>query len=55
MPEERIDFLTFEVLRHRLSRITDEMGITMERVSGSPVVTDAGDYATAIFVQATYS
>ncbi len=50
MPEEKLDFLTLEILRHRLNRVTDEMAVTLERVSGSPVVTDSGDYATGIFL-----
>jgi len=36
--------LTYEVIRHRLWSITDEMGETLKRMSGSPVVTEANDY-----------
>lgn len=50
MLDRKVDFLTFEILRHRLMRVTEEMGITLERVSGSPVVTDCGDYATGVFL-----
>jgi len=36
--------LTYEVIRHRLWSITDEMGETLKRMSGSPVVSEANDY-----------
>ncbi|WP_454743944.1 hydantoinase B/oxoprolinase family protein [Cupriavidus necator] len=36
--------LTYEVVRHRLWSITDEMGETLKRMSGSPVVSEANDY-----------
>ena len=50
MNQDRADFLTIEIIRHRLSRITDEMSTSLRRVSGSPVVTDSGDYSTGIFM-----
>jgi N-methylhydantoinase B len=43
-----IDPLTYEVVRHRLVAITDEMGDTLKRMSGSVVVTDCNDFDTAI-------
>lgn len=38
-----VDALTYEVVRHRLWSITNEMGETLKRMSGSPVV-DANDF-----------
>jgi N-methylhydantoinase B len=35
-------------VRHRLWSITDEMGETLKRMSGSPIVTDANDFDFAI-------
>src|SRR5262245_4022133 len=45
---DRVDVVTFEVLRHRLWEINDEMGLMMGRISGSPAVYEAGDFNTAI-------
>ncbi|MBI4285257.1 MAG: hydantoinase B/oxoprolinase family protein [Chloroflexi bacterium] len=50
MTKQEVDFLTIEIMRHRLNRITDEMATTLRRVSGSPVVTDSGDYSTGLFM-----
>ena len=50
MEDRYVDPITFEIVRHRLWQITDEMGISLERVSGSPVVTEAGDFLTALFL-----
>src|ERR1700737_3148039 len=36
--------LTYEVVRHRLWSVTDEMGEALKRMSGSPIVTDANDF-----------
>lgn len=44
----RVDVVTFEVLRHRLWEINDEIGLTMGRISGSPAVYESGDFNTAI-------
>jgi N-methylhydantoinase B len=41
---DALDPLTYEVVRHRLWSITDEMGETLKRMSGSPIVTDANDF-----------
>jgi N-methylhydantoinase B len=46
----KLDPVTFEVLRHRLLAITDEMSLTVKAVSGSPMVTDASDFNTALFL-----
>jgi N-methylhydantoinase B len=43
-----LDPLTYEVVRHRLVAITEEMGDTLKRMSGSVVVTDCNDFDTAI-------
>ena len=42
-----IDPITFEVIRHKLQAITEEQAITLKRVSGSPVVTEATDFGQA--------
>lgn len=46
--EQAIDPLTYEVIRHRLSAITDDMGDALKRMSGSVVVTDCNDFNAAI-------
>lgn len=43
------DPVTLEVLRMRLDSIVEEMGSAMIRSSGSPVITESGDYNTALF------
>ncbi len=43
-----VDLISYEVIRHRLWQICDEMGATLRRVSGSPVATEASDFATMI-------
>ncbi|SUE29257.1 hydantoin utilization protein B [Nocardia farcinica] len=43
-----VDPLTYEVIRHRLWSVTDEMGEALKRMSGSPIVTDANDFDFAI-------
>ena len=45
---EDIDPLTYEVIRHRIWSITDEMGETLKKMSGSPGVTEANDFDFAI-------
>jgi N-methylhydantoinase B len=45
---DRLDPLTYEVVRHRLWSVTDEMGEALKRMSGSPIVTDANDFDFAI-------
>lgn len=49
-PAAGLDPVTFEVIRHRLLAITDEMSLTVKAVSGSPMVTDASDFNTALFM-----
>lgn len=43
-----LDPLTYEVIRHRLWSVTEEMGEALKRMSGSPIVTDANDFDFAI-------
>ncbi|MFC4948774.1 hydantoinase B/oxoprolinase family protein [Pseudonocardia sp. GCM10023141] len=45
---DALDPLTYEVVRHRLWSVTDEMGEALKRMSGSPIVTDANDFDFAI-------
>lgn len=45
---DSVDPLTYEVVRHRLWSITDEMGEALKRMSGSPIVTDANDFDFAL-------
>jgi N-methylhydantoinase B len=45
---EGLDPLTYEVVRHRIWSVTDEMGEALKRMSGSPIVTDANDFDFAI-------
>src|SRR5579875_553301 len=45
---DRVDALTYEVVRHRLSAITQEMGETLRRMSGSHVVTESNDFNFSI-------
>ncbi len=46
LPE--VDFITEEVLSHRLWHICDEAGLTIRHISGSPVATEANDFMTVI-------
>lgn len=43
-----LDPLTYEVIRHRIWSVTNEMGETLKRMSGSPIVTDANDFDFAL-------
>ncbi|GAB3633864.1 hydantoinase B/oxoprolinase family protein [Microbacterium shaanxiense] len=45
-----VDPITFEVVRNRLSAITEEQAITLKAVSGSPVVTDATDFNVGTYL-----
>jgi len=44
----QLDAITFEVLRHKLDEIVAEAFHTIGRVSGSPVVYEAGDHQEAL-------
>jgi N-methylhydantoinase B len=43
-----VDPVAFEIIRRRLAAINDEAAITVMRVSGSQVVTDAGDLNSVV-------
>lgn len=45
-----VDPIIFEVVRNRLSAITEEQAITLKAVSGSPVVTDATDFNVGTYL-----
>ena len=45
-----VDPVTFEVIRHKLMAITEEQRIAFQAISGSPVVTEASDYYTGLFL-----
>ncbi|MGN9781298.1 hydantoinase B/oxoprolinase family protein [Nonomuraea sp. ZG12] len=45
---EQVAALTYEVVRHRLWAITQEMGETLRRMSGSHVVTESNDFNFSI-------
>jgi len=45
---DSLDPLTYEVIRHRLWAITQEMGTTLRQMSGSHVVTEGNDFNFAI-------
>jgi N-methylhydantoinase B len=45
---DSLDPVTYEVLRHRIGSISDEMGEALKRMSGSIVVTDCNDFDFAI-------
>nr|WP_274636399.1 hydantoinase B/oxoprolinase family protein [Microbacterium bovistercoris] len=45
---DSLDPLTYEVIRHRLTSITEEMGEALKKMSGSVVVTDCNDFDAAI-------
>src|ERR671932_709832 len=47
----QVDLITFEVLRHRLWEINDEMGLIAARISASPTVYESGDFNTAILTR----
>jgi N-methylhydantoinase B len=47
---ETIDPITFEVVRGKLAAITEEQAITLKSVSGSPVVTEATDFNTGLYL-----
>ena len=50
MSTTALDPITFEVIRNKLSAITEEQATTLKNVSGSPVVTDATDFNVGIYL-----
>ncbi|MBI4287325.1 MAG: hydantoinase B/oxoprolinase family protein [Chloroflexi bacterium] len=49
MTKLRLDPIDMEIGLHRLWQITEEMGITLTRTSGSIVTIDSKDYMTALY------
>ena len=49
---DKVDPVTFEVLRHRLWAINDEQGMIAARISGSPVIYEVFDFNTGILTAA---
>jgi N-methylhydantoinase B len=45
---ESTDPITFEVIRHQLYGVVEEQGLTIQKVSGSPVATFAHDFASTL-------
>jgi len=45
-----IDPVTFEVIRHRLQSINEEQAVALKAVSGSPIVSEADDYNTGLYL-----
>jgi N-methylhydantoinase B len=43
-----VDPITYEVLSHKLWQITDEIGTTIRKVSGSPIATEANDFVGVV-------
>jgi N-methylhydantoinase B len=50
MSTTTLDPITFEVIRNKLSAITEEQATTLKNVSGSPVVTEATDFNVGIYL-----
>ena len=48
MPEQRLDPIRFEVLRHRLWSIGAEAASAIKNISGSPIASEAHDFNTSI-------
>ncbi len=49
MKSKAVDLITFEILQHRLWQISQEMAISLKRVTGSPVTIDAKDFMVGLF------
>ncbi len=49
-PTTDVDLITYEVVRHRLTAIVAQQSIVLKNVSGSPLVTDANDCNTGIYL-----
>ena len=47
-PDDRLDPITFEVIKNALSSTADEMALIIMRSAYSPVVRDSMDYSTAL-------
>ncbi len=44
-----IDPITFEIIKHKFFRVTEEAAIALENVSGSPATSEAHDMVVALF------
>lgn len=49
MKEYKLDPITYEVLKHRIWQILWEGRVAMQRVSGSPVVTEAKEVMFSLY------
>jgi N-methylhydantoinase B len=49
MRHTKIDPVTFEIVRHKLYRVTEESAIALENVSGTPATAEGHDMMTAVF------
>lgn len=49
--EPNLDPITYEVVRHGLWNVNDELGLTIEKVSGSPFATDAHDFNSGLLTE----
>ncbi len=47
----KVDPVTFEVLKNKLQAIVNEQTITLKLVSGSPIVTESGDFNSGIYLE----
>jgi N-methylhydantoinase B len=48
---DKVDPITYEVVRHHLWNINEELGMTIQRISGSPVAMYAFDLNSSIFTE----
>ncbi len=48
---DKVDPITYEVVRHHLWTINEELGMTIQRISGSPVAMYAFDLNSSIFTE----
>lgn len=46
--ETRLDPITFEVISHKFAQLTEELATTLQRTSGSVVVSEGGDFAVSL-------
>lgn len=48
--DAQIDPVTLEVVKHKLWAVPEEQAITLKLVSGSPIVTEANDFNTGLYL-----
>jgi N-methylhydantoinase B len=48
-PMDKIDPFTFEIIRHKLFRVTEEAVIALESVSGTPISAEAHDLMVSLY------